>query len=155
AVPAGNGARPARARAPRLLRPLRPVRDADGSLRGHPPPRRVGVGARGAARRLRGDAGGGVARPAADTGRPAARRGAPGRRDRRRAGGAARPRRALLGGDVDAGYRYVLEPTGVTLEELRARPEGVRVPLRTRYRKYAEDGFATAERPGRALRGGV
>ena len=41
-------------------------------------------------------------------------------------------------GDQDAGHRHVLAPSGVTLEELRARPEGVRVPLATRYRKYAE-----------------
>jgi anaerobic selenocysteine-containing dehydrogenase len=52
-------------------------------------------------------------------------------------------------GDVDAAYRHQLEPSGVTLEELRERPAGVRVALHTRYRKYAEvdsgisRGFAT------------
>ena len=57
----------------------------------------------------------------------------------------------FYGGDLDAAYRDVLEPTGVTLEALRAAPGGrVTVPLETRYRKYAEPtetgapaGFAT------------
>jgi anaerobic selenocysteine-containing dehydrogenase len=55
----------------------------------------------------------------------------------------------FFGGDEDAGHRYVLEPTGITLEALRARPEGVRVPIAPRYRRYAEPaadgpiGFAT------------
>jgi anaerobic selenocysteine-containing dehydrogenase len=40
-------------------------------------------------------------------------------------------------GDEDAGHRFALAPSGVTLEALRASPEGVRVPLETRYRKYA------------------
>lgn len=58
----------------------------------------------------------------------------------------------FFGGDEDAGHRWMLAPSGVTLEELRARPEGVRVPLETRYRKYAElgaegvVGFATPSR---------
>ncbi len=46
-------------------------------------------------------------------------------------------------GDIEAGFRHQLAPSGITLEELRAHPEGVRVPLTTRYRKYAETGFAT------------
>jgi anaerobic selenocysteine-containing dehydrogenase len=46
-------------------------------------------------------------------------------------------------GDVDAAFRHQLEPSGITLEELRAHPEGVRVPLTTRHRKYAGTGFAT------------
>jgi anaerobic selenocysteine-containing dehydrogenase len=51
-------------------------------------------------------------------------------------------------GDEDAGHRHVLAPSGVTLEALRASPGGVRVPLTTRYRKYAEPGvgFATPSR---------
>lgn len=45
-------------------------------------------------------------------------------------------------GDIDAGYRALLAPSGVTLDELRASPAGVRVPLETQYRKFAdiEDG---------------
>jgi anaerobic selenocysteine-containing dehydrogenase len=50
---------------------------------------------------------------------------------------------AFWNGDIDAAFRYQLEPSGITLEELRAHPEGVRVPLTTRYRKYTETGFAT------------
>jgi anaerobic selenocysteine-containing dehydrogenase len=41
------------------------------------------------------------------------------------------------GGDVDAAYRHQLAPSGVTLEQLRARPEGVRVPLAAQYAKHA------------------
>ncbi|MDF2234791.1 molybdopterin-dependent oxidoreductase [Albimonas sp. CAU 1670] len=43
-------------------------------------------------------------------------------------------------GDLDAGMRAQLAPSGVTLEALRAAPEGVRVPLVQRHRKYAEPG---------------
>jgi anaerobic selenocysteine-containing dehydrogenase len=55
-------------------------------------------------------------------------------------------------GDIEAAYRYQLGPSGVTLEALRENPAGVRVPLQTRYRKYAEhtngvpSGFATPTR---------
>ena len=50
------------------------------------------------------------------------------------------------GGDIDAAYRYQLGPSGVTLEQLRDSPGGIRVPLETRYRKYAAKGFATPSR---------
>lgn len=45
-------------------------------------------------------------------------------------------------GDVDAGMREILEPSGVTLDELREKPEGIRVELETHYQKYAtrQDG---------------
>jgi anaerobic selenocysteine-containing dehydrogenase len=56
-------------------------------------------------------------------------------------------------GDIDAAYRHQLGPTGVTLEQLRASPGGVRVPLHTRHAKHAEPdangtprGFATPSR---------
>src|SRR5271157_3353742 len=56
-------------------------------------------------------------------------------------------------GDVEAAYRSQLGPTGVTLEQLRAAPGGLRVPLKTRHAKYAEldakgnpSGFATPSR---------
>jgi anaerobic selenocysteine-containing dehydrogenase len=56
-------------------------------------------------------------------------------------------------GDVDAAYRQQFVPTSVTLEELRATPAGIRVPLQTRHSKYAEPdtggtprGFATPSR---------
>jgi anaerobic selenocysteine-containing dehydrogenase len=49
-------------------------------------------------------------------------------------------------GDIDAAFRHQLEPSGITLEQLRANPAGVRVPLTTRYRKYEDSGFATPSR---------
>ncbi len=55
-------------------------------------------------------------------------------------------------GDIEAAYRYQLSPSGVSLEALREHPSGVRVPLQTRYRKFAEQrdgtpqGFATQSR---------
>ena len=52
------------------------------------------------------------------------------------------------GGDMDAGYREWLAPSGITLEALRARPEGVRWEgLATRYEPHrAKGGFATPSR---------
>jgi anaerobic selenocysteine-containing dehydrogenase len=41
-------------------------------------------------------------------------------------------------GDIEAAYRYQLGPSGISLETLRAQPGGFRIPLQTRYRKYAE-----------------
>jgi anaerobic selenocysteine-containing dehydrogenase len=49
-------------------------------------------------------------------------------------------------GDVDAGLRHQLAPSGLTLERLRAEPAGVRVPLATRHRKFVERGFNTPSR---------
>ena len=56
-------------------------------------------------------------------------------------------------GDVEAAYRHQLTPSGLTLEALRAQPQGVRAPLTTRYAKHAEldaegnaRGFATPSR---------
>jgi anaerobic selenocysteine-containing dehydrogenase len=49
-------------------------------------------------------------------------------------------------GNVDAGWEHQLAPSGVTLEQLRADPAGVRLPLETRHRKYAaagDDGVPT------------
>jgi anaerobic selenocysteine-containing dehydrogenase len=55
-------------------------------------------------------------------------------------------------GDLDAGFRHQLAPSGVTLEQLRETPAGISLPLTTRHRKYAETddgvplGFATPSR---------
>ncbi|HET7881792.1 MAG TPA: molybdopterin-dependent oxidoreductase, partial [Acetobacteraceae bacterium] len=46
-------------------------------------------------------------------------------------------------GDVEAGLRHHLAPTGLTPETLRAAGRGVGVPLQTSYRKYRDRGFAT------------
>jgi anaerobic selenocysteine-containing dehydrogenase len=55
-------------------------------------------------------------------------------------------------GDEDAGHRVMLEPSGVTLEQLRANPGGVRTAIEPRYKRYAVRGaggpvgFATPSR---------
>jgi anaerobic selenocysteine-containing dehydrogenase len=46
----------------------------------------------------------------------------------------------FFGGDVDAGWEHQLEPSGVTLQQLRDDPAGVRLPVRTDHRKYAAAG---------------
>ena len=56
---------------------------------------------------------------------------------------------AFFGGDIDKARAWQLEPVGLSLAELRARPEGIRRDLAYRPRKYAEPrgagvtGFAT------------
>lgn len=56
---------------------------------------------------------------------------------------------AFRDGDFDAAWNDVLAPVGITTDELRATPEGVRLPLKHSYRKYADSsngacrGFAT------------
>ena len=48
------------------------------------------------------------------------------------------------GGDVEAGYRHLLEPTGLTLERLRALPDGTSIsPASVRYRPFTEIDLAT------------
>jgi anaerobic selenocysteine-containing dehydrogenase len=55
-------------------------------------------------------------------------------------------------GDITAAYHQMLAPSGLALEALHQAPSGLRVPLTTRYRKYAEQedgtprGFATPTR---------
>ncbi len=46
----------------------------------------------------------------------------------------------FFGGSVDAGWEFQLAPSGVTLEQLRTTPAGVRLPLKTRHQKYAAVG---------------
>lgn len=46
-------------------------------------------------------------------------------------------------GDVEKGFEHLLAPLGLDLEALRARPEGIRVPLKHVNRKYEMTGFAT------------
>ena len=40
-------------------------------------------------------------------------------------------------GDIDAAYRQQLAPSGITIEQLRAQPAGLRKPLTTRHLKHA------------------
>jgi anaerobic selenocysteine-containing dehydrogenase len=57
-------------------------------------------------------------------------------------------------GDTEAGWRHLLEPSGITLEDLRAHPVGVEAKVATHHRKYAAidpqtgrpRGFATPSR---------
>jgi anaerobic selenocysteine-containing dehydrogenase len=55
-------------------------------------------------------------------------------------------------GDIEAGNRHRLSETGLTMEDLRARPEGIRLPIETRFRKFAAQrdgtpaGFRTPSR---------
>ncbi|MFC9250292.1 molybdopterin-dependent oxidoreductase [Amycolatopsis thailandensis] len=55
----------------------------------------------------------------------------------------------FFGGRIETGWDHQLAPLELTTERLRAEPGGVDVPLRTGYRKYAEEtdggvtGFAT------------
>lgn len=41
-------------------------------------------------------------------------------------------------GDIEAAYRHVLGPSGLSLDSLRLEPRGMRGAVQTRYRKYAE-----------------
>ncbi|MFD2469986.1 molybdopterin-dependent oxidoreductase [Amycolatopsis silviterrae] len=59
----------------------------------------------------------------------------------------------FFGGDITAARDHVLAPLGLTTADLRAQPGGLRIPLETRHRKYAEvapdgtvAGFATPTR---------
>lgn len=49
-------------------------------------------------------------------------------------------------GDVEAGWNHQLAPLGLDVDTLRRNPQGVRVALAHRHRKYREDGFATETR---------
>ncbi|WP_406642554.1 molybdopterin-dependent oxidoreductase [Amycolatopsis sp. WGS_07] len=49
----------------------------------------------------------------------------------------------FFNGDIEAAWHYQLEPSGITLDQLRAAPEGIRLPLETVHRKYEQRGFRT------------
>ena len=46
-------------------------------------------------------------------------------------------------GDVAAALDHHLTPSGLSLDALRAKPRGIRVPLQTSYEKYRDGGFST------------
>ncbi len=52
----------------------------------------------------------------------------------------------FFGCDSERALRHVLEPTGITLEQLRERPQGITLELPIRHRKYVTNGFATPTR---------
>jgi anaerobic selenocysteine-containing dehydrogenase len=52
----------------------------------------------------------------------------------------------FFGGDLAAAYAHELAPSGLTVEQLRKAPMGLRAPHETRYQKYAEID-ATTGRP--------
>lgn len=52
-------------------------------------------------------------------------------------------RQHFWNGDVEEALRYYLAPSGITPEMLRREPRGIRVPLKTTYSKYRQNGFAT------------
>ncbi|MFI0469462.1 molybdopterin-dependent oxidoreductase [Saccharopolyspora sp. 5N102] len=59
----------------------------------------------------------------------------------------------FFGGDIEAAWDHQLAPLGVRVADLRLHPGGIRIPLRTRYRKHADrdagggvTGFATPTR---------
>jgi anaerobic selenocysteine-containing dehydrogenase len=41
-------------------------------------------------------------------------------------------------GDIEAAFNYQLAPSGLTMQQVRARPVGLRAEAATRYQKYAE-----------------
>src|SRR6516162_6536208 len=52
----------------------------------------------------------------------------------------------FFGGDIEAAWQHQLAPSGIGLDQLRAAPEGIRLPLQTVHRKYERRGFRTPSR---------
>src|SRR5271166_614568 len=51
-------------------------------------------------------------------------------------------------GDIEAAFNEQLAPSGLTVQQLRAHPLGMRVEIPTRYQKYAEIEAQTGQAPG-------
>jgi anaerobic selenocysteine-containing dehydrogenase len=49
-------------------------------------------------------------------------------------------------GNLEKAFDYILEPTGVTLAELKQHPGGMTVPMELKYQKYLKSGFKTPSR---------
>ncbi len=49
-------------------------------------------------------------------------------------------------GELEKAFDYILEPTGVTLAQLKNRPGGMTVPLEVKYQKHVKNGFKTPSR---------
>jgi anaerobic selenocysteine-containing dehydrogenase len=54
----------------------------------------------------------------------------------------------FFNGDVEAAYDYELAPSGLTVQQLRQHPMGMRAKGETRYQKYAEVDAATGQPRG-------
>ncbi|MDP6427932.1 MAG: molybdopterin-dependent oxidoreductase [Rhodospirillales bacterium] len=54
----------------------------------------------------------------------------------------------FFGGQIESAWNAHLEPAGLTLEELRAQPAGLRSEARTSYQKYAQTDAATGRPKG-------
>ena len=54
----------------------------------------------------------------------------------------------FFAGDVEAAYDYELAPSGLTMQQLRQHPRGLRARGETRYQKYAERDAATGQPRG-------
>ncbi|VTU42693.1 Acetylene hydratase (plasmid) [Variovorax sp. RA8] len=52
-------------------------------------------------------------------------------------------------GSIDDGMRYILQPLGISLEDLRQNPGGVRYPLEMQYQKHCAPGFRFATDTGK------
>ena len=51
-------------------------------------------------------------------------------------------------GDIEAAFNYQLAPSGLTVQQLREHPMGMRVEAQTRYQKYAEIDPQTGQPQG-------
>ncbi len=49
-------------------------------------------------------------------------------------------------GELEKAFDYILEPSGVTLAQLKSRPGGITVPLEVKYQKHLKNGFKTPSR---------
>lgn len=49
-------------------------------------------------------------------------------------------------GSIEAGFETILSPLGLSLEELRRRPEGISLTHQPHYHRYRRDGFRTPTR---------
>ena len=47
---------------------------------------------------------------------------------------------SFFGGNVQAGWNHMLAPTGLSVEALRAKPDGIHLPIDVRERKFAAPG---------------
>ena len=49
----------------------------------------------------------------------------------------------FFAGDMNEALKQLLKPAGVDMKTLKENPRGIKLPLKTRYQKYRQQGFAT------------